>query len=244
MVKRMLILMSIFVLLALMQVYAQAIFDITLIFYKDNGVEVGKLNIIEGTTLLPDNNGDYGLILVSKEGKSLYETRFNIQFETHEDLIIDGKKQARDITIDKINVPFRFPFNSEVHFLEVYYGEKKLISYKIELCNNNKVCENLRTENYLSCPYDCSSGSDDNYCDEVLDGRCDSDCVVKELDVDCTCGDNICGDKENNKTCPEDCSKSGKKHLFTSTYLMVLLILIILLIGFRVFKKKQVKRFK
>jgi len=45
------------------------------------------------------------------------------------------------------------------------------------------VCITLE-ENYGSCPEDCSSGSEDYYCDKIEDGRCDSDCTQGE-DPDC-----------------------------------------------------------
>ncbi len=39
-------------------------------------------------------------------------------------------------------------------------------------------------ENHSSCPQDCSSGSEDGYCDAVKDGVCDPDCIGGE-DEDC-----------------------------------------------------------
>jgi len=42
-------------------------------------------------------------------------------------------------------------------------------------------------ENYLTCPQDCPSGGEDNYCDGVRDGICDPDCMENE-DVDCAKG--------------------------------------------------------
>ena len=41
-------------------------------------------------------------------------------------------------------------------------------------------------ENHLTCPADCPSGATDEYCDGVLDGRCDRDCTKKFAgDPDC-----------------------------------------------------------
>jgi putative hemolysin len=43
-------------------------------------------------------------------------------------------------------------------------------------------------ENYANCPQDCPSGSFDAYCDGVVDGKCDPDCVSEstpEKDPDC-----------------------------------------------------------
>ncbi|HLC36782.1 MAG TPA: hypothetical protein VJK05_04215 [archaeon] len=50
-------------------------------------------------------------------------------------------------------------------------------------CGNN-VCDS--GENYLSCRADCASGQEDNYCDKVIDFRCDLDCNPRTLDSDCS----------------------------------------------------------
>jgi hypothetical protein len=42
------------------------------------------------------------------------------------------------------------------------------------LCNQNNICE--ENENFLNCPHDCSSGSEDGICDLVNDGISDPDC--------------------------------------------------------------------
>lgn len=54
----------------------------------------------------------------------------------------------------------------------------------IQICNKNKKCESELGENYKTCPKDCSSGSEDGYCDGKPDGICDPDCN-KEDDIDC-----------------------------------------------------------
>jgi putative hemolysin len=59
----------------------------------------------------------------------------------------------------------------------------KCIENKCLPCGNNK-CDVELGENYKLCPKDCPSGSKDNYCDAITDGRCDPDCKEKE-DIDC-----------------------------------------------------------
>lgn len=46
------------------------------------------------------------------------------------------------------------------------------------------LCELELGENYKICPKDCPSGSKDNYCDAIADGKCDPDCE-KNQDIDC-----------------------------------------------------------
>lgn len=48
----------------------------------------------------------------------------------------------------------------------------------------NKKCEPGLGENFINCPKDCPSGSNDGYCDGKPDGICDPDCN-KEDDIDC-----------------------------------------------------------
>ncbi|MFP4656058.1 MAG: hypothetical protein ACLFNK_00585 [Candidatus Woesearchaeota archaeon] len=71
------------------------------------------------------------------------------------------------------------------------------VSQEVSFCNDDGQCQPCHeglcrnVENHLTCPGDCSSGSDDNYCDLKRDGNCDSDC--EEYDFDCdACLDNVC----------------------------------------------------
>ncbi|MBW3015260.1 hypothetical protein KY330_02460 [Candidatus Woesearchaeota archaeon] len=52
----------------------------------------------------------------------------------------------------------------------------------IQACNSNLICDG--SENYLTCPSECKSGSKDSYCDGVSDDRCDPDCDAV-TDPDC-----------------------------------------------------------
>jgi hypothetical protein len=51
------------------------------------------------------------------------------------------------------------------------------------LCGDKK-CEVEKGESYNTCPQDCPSGLNDNFCDKIIDGVCDPDCLVNE-DGDC-----------------------------------------------------------
>ncbi len=54
------------------------------------------------------------------------------------------------------------------------------------ICGDN-FCDYGKGENYSSCDMDCPSGSKDDYCDKISDGRCDPDCKSGE-DPDCSGG--------------------------------------------------------
>lgn len=87
-----------------------------------------------------------------------------------------------------------------------FYSNSLTVTIK---CNSNRICE--RNENYYNCPEDCTSGSRDGYCDKVIDGICDADCL-SEQDLDCLpliCGDKKCDSLrgEDYENCPQDCKK-------------------------------------
>jgi hypothetical protein len=77
-------------------------------------------------------------------------------------------------------------------------------------CNFNFQCEKELGESYATCPQDCLSGGDDNYCDQRRDGLCDPDCG-QSLDADCfteaagSCGNGVCESFESKLSCPQDC---------------------------------------
>lgn len=77
-------------------------------------------------------------------------------------------------------------------------------------CGDGK-CE--EDETYENCQADCPSGFKDNFCDNLLDFRCDPDCT-NNSDLDCVCGDKICQDFESIDTCSRDCMNFWQRILF------------------------------
>lgn len=78
------------------------------------------------------------------------------------------------------------PYNENAARVEVYnLKNSKIMDIDVasfaNTCGNNK-CEGH--ESYESCTKDCSSGSLDDFCDELKDGICDPDCSAK-TDIDC-----------------------------------------------------------
>jgi hypothetical protein len=64
---------------------------------------------------------------------------------------------------------------------ETFYSDSLAI---IVQCKSNGKCESNLGENYFTCPEDCPSGSADNVCDLIKDGKCDPDCEPG-TDPDC-----------------------------------------------------------
>lgn len=66
-----------------------------------------------------------------------------------------------------------------------YFSNSVNILFKTErkiVCNYDFKCD--PGENHANCMQDCLSGSEDNFCDKLKDGRCDPDCTPEE-DTDC-----------------------------------------------------------
>lgn len=78
------------------------------------------------------------------------------------------------------------PYSDNAAKIEVYnLKNSRVMDIDVSSFANtcgNKICE--RHESYESCTKDCSSGSKDDFCDEVKDGVCDPDCLGK-ADIDC-----------------------------------------------------------
>jgi len=93
-------------------------------------------------------------------------------------------------------------------------------------CRANKKCD--AGESYIFCPEDCQTGSADNVCDGVDDGRCDPDCL---------------------KGADPNCQNAKKEMVGISRFFSALLgfiVFIVLLLSFfvlRFFKKKLAKKF-
>lgn len=101
------------------------------------------------------------------------------------------------------------PYGQGDRYLKVYSpaGEELSLDLQQELCNGNGKCD--RSENYYSCPKDCSLNSRDGVCAGVsYDGGCDPDCPAR-LDLDCSCPNRVCEEWENYGNCQRDCPSGG-----------------------------------
>jgi len=125
---------------------------------------------------------------------------------------------------------------------ELFYSNRLNV---IVHCITNGICQPDKGENYFTCPEDCPSGSADDVCDLIKDGRCDPDCVPS-ADPDCSevkkpiCENGICESAlgEDSISCPQDCPV--KKQAPYWMYIITL-ILIIAVIGFLIYRMKFVK---
>lgn len=97
----------------------------------------------------------------------------------------DIEKIYYNMSINK-NYLIYIPYNENAAKMEMYNLKNSKIM-DIDVSSYANTCGNARCEDYESyesCTKDCSSGSKDDFCDEVKDGICDPDCSLK-TDADC-----------------------------------------------------------
>jgi hypothetical protein len=96
-----------------------------------------------------------------------------------------------------------FGFDEDKGTVKIYKNSNLIITQELSFCNHNKKCESCNSdastcanfESSITCPDDCATGSDDNYCDLAKDGICDPDC--EGHDMDCS----SCSDPESDNVC-------------------------------------------
>ncbi len=177
--------------------------------HRDGNIDIIDYYLDEGDESLElvKEPLDYMLEIYSSDNRLIYSRYFKISFDIHAD-VAPGESPPEGQVINKSEIILRAPYLENNVVLKLFHNGKLVEEKMVSFCNNNNVCEPNAKENFLGCEIDCPSGSIDDYCDKVLDGICDLDCSIKEFDIDCTCGNNICDIKESGSTCPKDCSKS------------------------------------
>ena len=136
------------------------------------------------------------------------------------------------------------PYDENAARVEVYNSKNSKImdidvSSFANTCGNSK-CEDH--ESYESCTRDCSSGSQDDFCDGVKDGICDPDCSAK---TDADCGKNEAGG--NASIIPSsleekqllEAEKTGKKSGYFLWILLALAAVILILLFLFIKRKKE-----
>lgn len=216
---------------------------------KSDKVELLDVRLGEGVTSAGD--GDYSLVLLSKTGKELSEVKFSAEFVAWADPIDPEKAfpfppggdesigKYGSVKLDEMQFLLKAPYSEEATEFQIKKGTKILLEGKIELCNEDGKCQPERGENYISCEDDCASGSNDEYCDDVFDGKCDPDCKAmgrSERDTDCTCGNGVCDPREDGFYCEQDCGKPSNPFMKWIIGAAAVVLLIIVLVIFLLVK--------
>lgn len=160
-----------------------------------------QAQVIEGQEYDPWDPNQMNIDMLDQTQSSIFSTGFTPEFL----LLSDPPMELNETVVILI-----LPYSTDAKYLKVYhYGIEKIsIDLQKELCTRNGKCDN--SENYYSCPQDCSICAKDGVCASLsYDGCCDPDCPAS-LDLDCSCPNRTCEEWENYKTCPKDCPSGGK----------------------------------
>ena len=194
----------------------------------DKGLLYISTELSEGNLIEKQSKSDYQLELFSSSGELLYTDYFNPPSGYYQQF--------------NLNVPY-FKNGNEI----VILNKNKQLPFKISVVQFADKCGDEYCdvgENYLSCPQDCNSGSNDKICDRISDGICDPDC---EDNQDEDCYDNTIQDiqmdkepiivKKSNDIIDDDFINqdikplsSNKNNLPWWTFLLVLLGLFVIIV--------------
>lgn len=145
--------------------------------------------------------------MVQYVGRGIYEARLETSngtlissaiFDVEQTNFFEQAQPNFNLTFVSLN------FAKDATVLKVFRNKKLVLTQLLQLCNKNGKCDGF--ESYLTCA-DCPSASPDRFCDKVVDGKCDPDCV-SDWDFDCTCGNGFC-EVEERGVCPADCGNCG-----------------------------------
>ena len=150
--------------------------DIYLYVNTNDSAKILNISILPGPeTPVFYSKGNYTFQTLSKSNRVVYEKNLSIDF-----IILSDPPKFTNETI----VFFSIPLSSDLQTIKLFKNKRLIFEENIQkfLCNNDGKCDSF--ENFYSCPGDCPSGSKDNVCDALIDGRCDPDCNV-DVDLDC-----------------------------------------------------------
>lgn len=208
---KVIIIISLVLLIMATTVYGlREVIVLNLEFSKNGSVKLIDLYLGEGEESVEmSETGDYRIEVLAEGNKVLYAKYYTPNFELHIDAPQGGEELPKGIiSVEKTNALLKIPYFENAKSVRLHYKNNVVLEKELVFCNNNGLCEPSKKESLLSCPSDCKSGTADNYCDSILDGVCDEDCVSqgrREKDVDCTCGNKVCDERETEKLCPQDC---------------------------------------
>ncbi|MEM4347059.1 MAG: hypothetical protein QW802_00525 [Candidatus Altiarchaeota archaeon] len=155
-------------------VYGEKVLNIDLEVFKDDSVKVNKIILMEGNPTVYISPGEYKLRILDYENNVIEEIPINLVFM----VMTDPPKPT-----DSAFINLRLPYKQEMQTLKLFNKDMEIFSTKIQLCNNDNVCD-INYENFLSCPEDCPLDKKDGICIKEADKICDPDCA-EGVDPDC-----------------------------------------------------------
>lgn len=158
----------------------ESVLEMDFLIHQKLGANLDNLRVFYDEPDAGDiENENYLLLIYDKEGVVLHNESLPIYF-----YLFDSPTLPNEIPLT-----IKIPYHQNYNYLELQKNKTTFFFKDIgSLCQKNQHCQ--APENHASCPQDCPSGSNDQFCDTLSDGRCDPDCLANDLD---------CTSKEENK---------------------------------------------
>lgn len=186
---------------------ARRIVDVSLTLTPQGEVTQERLILTWGRpTRLRRQEGDYELVVVGPAGKVLWRYLWDPHFD------YDGPRYLgvdySKIQYDSVPVHVKIPYQPSMETLVLRHGGKEVFARPLVFCDEDGVCG--ASETHETCPDDCPLEEKDELCTDRQDGVCDPDCAPG-VDPDCQgeCGNGLCNQGEDHRSCPEDCASGG-----------------------------------
>jgi len=154
--------------------------------WNNGSFEISNLSVTIDYRTEINQNGNYLVKLIGKNGKTLYQlkiAKFISRVPAPADANFEEKQKWYADKYKYGEMAVFLPYLKEAKTLSFEHGTSILARANLsKLCNEDGKCNN--NENYLSCPEDCKLNKKDNYCLAQKDGTCDPDCA-QGIDPDC-----------------------------------------------------------
>lgn len=151
-------------------------FKMDLTAYNDGNITIHSIS----TTMSERSSqqeGEYQIKLYDTQGQRLYTHNISPSFKTSGHTVGSGRNlNATGSEISEMRIGVWLPYKDSAVVAKGFYKDEEVSSI------------DMTAEI-------CSSN----------DGTCSSYCKGKDVDTDCTCGNDVCEDLENQELCPEDC---------------------------------------
>tara|TARA_Y100000310_G_scaffold329894_1_gene400553 strand:- start:230 stop:871 length:642 start_codon:yes stop_codon:yes gene_type:complete len=139
--------------------------------------EEGDVSLINTRTFLGNvekaetKDSDYQFMTYDGEGEILQQVNLPVYFFSFDPFV----------NVKEVPISIKIPYQENYKIVRINHQEELLYTKDISfLCQKDGICQ--ANENFVSCPTDCPSGSQDGLCVREVDNRCDPDCLAGDPD--------------------------------------------------------------
>ncbi|MEK6983153.1 MAG: hypothetical protein AABX33_01140 [Nanoarchaeota archaeon] len=137
--------------LSIQFVSAEAICQFDFLIYRNDSVELTKINSYIGNQeIKKTNQSNYTLLFFDSKNNLIEEINLPVVFYTFNDPFLD---------VEYVPLPISQSCNPKWNKGEIFHNNRKIFSLQVDelLCNNDRLCNYYET--YLTCPNDCITES-------------------------------------------------------------------------------------